>query len=347
MSLFQRRTALGSSLFSILCSTLGITLLASGCSSTTTVAYANGTVASSKVSYEYEVAPVFKTGRNMRYFVAIQGVPSWEKIAIKALQESGMGRTAERERAKLVVSVDVQPFEVGDAVAVQVAEGFTPGYVARSWYQVRFDDRDGEELSGSSNEFSEVVTNPNGAVFASREEALSNEGERESNIESETLRRLQEAVLAKALRDAEERAKRLFLSQGVVLSVPVVRKAGDLELKAASEALAKATSSAEYIEAEALYEQANRQLDERVGGANATSRYGVLCGLAACRLMLDDFAGSWALTSQALKLEPEGKEALAIRAGIYEEELSTGKRAIPTEDRRRMDQAAARSGNAN
>lgn len=311
---------------------------ATSCSSVTTRAYSNGTVASANVDYTFESPQVFKTGRGIRYFVSVQGAPSWEKVSIPSLQAQGMGRTAERERAKLVLTVDVMQLEFTTGVSMPVEGGFTPALEVKAWYQLRYDNVDGEEVSGGSGVHVERIPKPNGAIFALAEDAEATGGFDLQSLDDPALRELQTSALETALKSADSLGQRLFSRQAITVSVPVVQNAAGVELEAASSALLAAESDEDLQAAEALYQSANSALDARQAPANATSRYGILCGLAVCRLMVDDFVGAWDLTTQALRLEPNGEEATAIRAGIYEEELRTGLRTIPTQDRKWMDQ---------
>ncbi len=311
---------------------------ASSCSAVTTRAYSNGTVASANVEYTFESPQVFKSGRGIRYFVSVQGAPSWEKVSIPSLQTQGMGRTAERERAKLVLTVDVMPLEFTSGVSMPVEGGFTPALEVKAWYQLRYDNVDGEEVSGGSGEHVERIPEPNGTVFAVAEEAEAANRFDPQSLDDPALRELQTSALKTALKSADALGERLFSRQAITVSVPVVQHAAGVELEAAFDALLAAESDDDFLAAEALYQSANSALDERQAPANATSRYGILCGLAVCRLMVDDFVGAWDLSTQALRLEPDGEEAVAIRAGIYQEELRTGLRTIPTQDRKWMDQ---------
>ncbi len=326
---------------------LGTLLLASAfssCSSVTTVAYSNGTIASSEVDYTFSAPQVFRTGRGMRYFVSIEGAPSWEKISIASLQSSGMGRTAERERAKLLLFINVGPLAFSQQAAIATEGGFSAALETSSWYQIRYDNADGQEVSGSSAEYIETMVDPSGTVFATEDEAKTSKVFTQRSLSDPEIRQLQANALAGALEEADQLGQRLFSAQDVSLSVPAVSHAAGVELEDAFNALTTAESRADLTRAESLYQTANDELDARSGDANATSRYGVLCGLATCRLMLNDFAGAWDLTTQALRLEPDGAEAQSIRNGIYQEELRTGLREIPMQDRKAMDQQAAREG---
>lgn len=315
---------------------------ASSCSSVATVAYTNGTITSSHVTHSFEAPQVYRTGRGMRYFVSVEGAPSWEKISIQALQRRGMGRTAERERAKLVLTINVQPAEMGERTSATVASGFTPAVVAHVWYQVRYDNADGVEVSGGSVEYTELISDPDGKVFLTAEAAQSASQLQDRLLSDMVVHQIQGSALSNALEYSERLAQRLFSTQAVSIEVPVIRQAAGVDLEAAFRALNSASTPAELTLAQGLYESAIETLDAQADGADGTARYGVLCGLSACRLMLNDLEGAWSLTTQALEVEPDGVEATAIRAGIYREELCTGLRAIPSSDRKVMDRAAAR-----
>ena len=124
----------------------------------------------------------------------------------------------------------------------------------------------------------------------------------------------------------------------MTFQLPAIRHAASVDLSEAFAALKNAEGPGDVAAAERLYYAAQAALEDGPGEANATERYGIFCGLAACRLMSNDFEAAWDLLSRAIELEPTGAEALAIRASLYKEEQRTGLRAIPARDRRVMDQ---------
>ncbi len=318
-------------------------VLSVGCTSVRSISYGDGWVRTSNVSYQFVGPPVLRDASGSTYSVEVTGFDAPAAISIAPFDRHGM-RGASTGRGDVRVEIELGEVRQEEPGAMKLGAKWYPAFEVSVPYEVGV-RRGAESLAERSGVYTNVLTFNQMPGFPSREEAV---GALDA-IRRLAQKRIDEEERAKAFVQAKKRAgeaaSRLFQERNISLEVPVVRSAAGLDLEGVYALVASARSPEQVRTALTEYESIGMEHAKADGTPNQTANYGVACGIAACRLLLRDLAGAWSACVRASEFEPRGEEADTIRSVIYRQEMITGVRVIPDEDRARIE-AAERAASA-
>ena len=309
------------------------------CASTQSVGYSDGWVTSSTVSYRFTGPPLLEAGSAQTYNVAVEGTSTNPQVDVATFEKSGMRHIADAEQANVAVTIVVGKVGQGEAGAMKLGDRWYPTFEIKVPFQVQMRHWSGSSLGGRSGVFSDYLTFKQLQSFPTREKAIGAIETVRKLAKSAVQERGRAGAVVRAQKDANALAKSLFQERDIAMDVPVVRSAAGLELEEAYELLAAAEKPADVRAALRLYERAGMSHTNDDGSANNTANYGIACGMAACHLMLRDLSAAWEYASRAKDFEPTGREVDQIRNIVYQQEITTGERVIPEDERAEIDKA--------
>jgi hypothetical protein len=306
-----------------------------GCASVSMVGYGDGWVKTSMVSYRFVAPPVLQSSAGSSYNVKVSGMKTEQPLALRDLNSNGMQRVDDKN-ADLQVKIEMGKARQGKATAGKIGSKWYPGFEISVPYDISMEWQRAS-VGQRSNTYSNVFTFSSLHGFETREQAVG---------AMDTIRQLGKdgvndkarvAALNEAHNNAGAMARGLFEDRDISMDVPVVRSAAGLDLEQAYLLMSTAEGPDDVEEAMAVYEGLGMNHTNEDGTPNDTANYGVACGIAACKLMLRDLGGAWEAAKVASTFEPDGDEADQIRRVVYQQELATGERVIPEEDRAQID----------
>ena len=306
--------------------TFALTLV-SGCASVANRSYGDGWVKSSPVSCSFVAQPRLQSMTGRSYHVA-----GGEATRLAAFEQQGM-KQSRNAPADVVVHIELGAYREGEPSAGKLGSKWYPAFEVTVPYKIAFRGGDGSMLAQHEGQHSGTMTFSQMQGFATREEAVG---------AIDLVRKLgAKGVKEKAMKDAREDAAKaandaaagLFEPRTVSIQVPVVRSAAGVDMEPTYEVVAAAKDEAQLRAALQAYEQCGTDHTKADGTPNATGNYGVLCSIAATKLLLDDLHGAWDACKRAGALLPAGDEVAEIRRAVYERDRATGKGAIPEAER--------------
>ncbi|HEX6812097.1 MAG TPA: hypothetical protein VF384_10780 [Planctomycetota bacterium] len=310
-------------------------LLATGCVSTKSVGYADGVVTTSPVRLRCTALPVLQKAQGATYRVTGDA----GSTSIPSLDKRGM--RASSGTSDVEIRVTLGTVKQGEAGAMKQGSGWLPAFTVTVPYSIVLQHH-GEQVGTRSGTYENMLTFQGGQTFPTREQAVAAIDAIRKLAEKGLTKRARDEASTEAMRAAGEAATGLFEPRQLELEVPVVRSAAGVDLESCYTLLKDPTDAAKVRQGLETYERAGIDQRKPDGTPNKTANYGVVCGIAAAKLLLGDGAGAWAATQQAEQFEPTGQEADALQLTIYRQEKATGVAVIPPADRERI-QAAERT----
>lgn len=306
------------------------------CQSTSVVGYEDGWVKSSTVTYAFDGPPLLDQVGGGTYHFTIEEADGETTAAIPTFEEKGMN-AAPTHGADVQVEVELGSVTKGEPGAMKLGDKWYPGFEISVPYEVTMQQADGSTLTTSTGRYSDVLTFRQFPGFETRDEAVGVLGTVQRLAGDGIDEQAESGAAEEAVRYTDQLAASLFEEQSFSLDVPVVRNAAGLDMEAAFTLLSEADDPAEVREALRAYQRIGMNQFKDDGTPNDTANYGVACGIAACKLMLRDLGGAWEACALAHRFEPNGDEVNRLREVIYLQEIETGIRVIPDEERELID----------